>query len=76
MAIPISSGVAHVLTDSIKIKYDIVTGNLLKQVKKRFERAEQTIICFDTFYNLGLQENIVINRENQALCNFSSKIHN
>ena len=47
-----------------------------KPIKKDFERAQQTIICFDTLYNLCLQDNIVINRENQALCNFSGKIHN
>ena len=42
-------------------------------MKKKYEKDQQTIKCFDKLYRKSLQDNVIDKNESESLCNFFTK---
>ena len=70
--LPISAGIACVLSLSNKVLHKLII-NKYNKYKKQYERDQNTIKSFDKFYRKSLQDNITDKNEYDSLCNIFTK---
>ena len=70
--LPISAGIACVLSLSNKILHKLII-NKYNKYKKQYERDQNTIKSFDKLYRKSLQDNIIDKTEYESLCNIFTK---
>ena len=70
--LPISAGIACVLSLSNKVLHKLIT-NKYNKYKKQYERDQNTIKSFDKLYRKSLQDNIIDKTEYESLCNIFTK---
>ena len=72
IVLPISAGIACILSLGNKILHKIII-NKYNKYKKQYEQDQNTIKSFDKLYRKTLQDNVIDKNEYDSLCNIFTR---
>ena len=72
IVLPISAGIACILSIANKVLHQLILNKYIKY-KKQYERDQNTIKSFDKLYRKSLQDNVIDKTEYASLCNIFTK---
>ena len=72
IVLPISAGIACTLSLGNKVLHKLII-NKYNKYKKQYERDQQTIKSFDKLYRKSLQDNVIVKKEYESLCNIFTR---